>query len=364
MQLIVSIDKVFHMAKILLLASLLLYITVAEGVAPVPAAEWNAVDNSIKAMEPKLTKAFDDVILAAPEANKTEVKKATVNHMITIGLRLAKAQEKGDVKEAMSILRSYEEVAKQISAAPSSAKFVVMERTFNFANAPDFTKCPTVDKLYCETVSKIRTVPEQILSATPPAKELEVKKAIEEKVIAASTAINKAYANVDDKEIAAVLAAYNKAADAVTAAAPAEKLKVMEEAFTAAAATSTSFNPPPRPPTAAATKAEVEWSAAANKSISAMQVKVDKALRDAVLAAPPAKIPDAEKAALGQMIKIALLLANAKGTMGEGTRDEKQAISIAEAYEKAADLVIAAPPAEKLKVMEEAFKEAETPKHA
>ncbi|KAJ1274017.1 hypothetical protein BS78_05G031200, partial [Paspalum vaginatum] len=227
------------MAKILLLASLLLYITVAEGVAPVPAAEWNAVDNSIKAMEPKFTKAFDGVILAAPEANRSEVKKATLNHMLTVSLRLAKAQEKGDVKEAMSIIRSYEVVAEMISSAPSSKKFDVMEGAFNFANAPDFTKCPTVDKLFCETISKIRSIPKQLLSATPPAKDTEVIEAYKEKEIAASTAINKAYANVDDKEIAAVLAAYSKAADAVIAAAPAEKLKVMEEAFKAAAATAT-----------------------------------------------------------------------------------------------------------------------------
>ena len=84
----------------------------------------------------------------------------------------------------------------------------------------------------------------EVLSAAGPAKESETKDALQEQLSAVEPAINKAYANVDDKEIAGILAAYSKAAVAVIAAAPAEKLKVMKETFTAVA--KANFHPQPR----------------------------------------------------------------------------------------------------------------------
>jgi hypothetical protein len=47
-------------------------------------------------------------------------------------------------------------------------------------------------------------------------------------------AINKAYADGDEKAIAAVLATYNQCADAILAALPAEKFRVMQESIAAA----------------------------------------------------------------------------------------------------------------------------------
>ena len=231
------------MAKILLLVSLLLYITIGEA-APMP-LKWSAAANkSISAMDSKVMKAFDGVILAAPPEKRSEVKKATIGHAATIGLRLFKAQQTGDEKEAVTMARIYEIVADQIIAAPPSAKFHTMESVFPVADNPDLIKCPDTNNSYCETISKIKKASEEVLSAAEPAKESETKDATQEQLSAANTAINKAYANVDDREIAGILAAYSKAADAVIAAAPTQKLKVMKETFTAAA--KANFHPQPR----------------------------------------------------------------------------------------------------------------------
>ncbi|KAJ1274083.1 hypothetical protein BS78_05G035400 [Paspalum vaginatum] len=124
------------MAKILLLVSLLLYITIGEA-APMPVKWSTATNKYISEVDSKVTKAFDGVILAAPPAKRSEIKKATRGHTATIGLRLFKAEQTGDEKEAVTMARIYEKAADQIIAAPPSAKFDTMESVFAVANNPD-----------------------------------------------------------------------------------------------------------------------------------------------------------------------------------------------------------------------------------
>jgi len=221
------------MAKNLLLVSLLLYIAVAEAV-PVP-AEWSAPANKrINDMQLKVDRALKDVIAAAPPVKRSEAEKATLLYKNGLSVILSKAKAAGDEKKAISIADSYEEAADLVIAAQAPSKFNVMESRFPGAAAPDLTKCPNVDKSYCETYSKYEDVVKGVLDAAPPAKSKESWNALFDLGSEVLYNINKAYATGDEKEIARVLAAYNKAADAVIAAAPAEKFKVMEETYAAA----------------------------------------------------------------------------------------------------------------------------------
>ncbi|WVZ54627.1 hypothetical protein U9M48_005394 [Paspalum notatum var. saurae] len=222
------------MAKIILLVSLLLYIIVAEAV-PLPAAEWSAAaEKSIEAMKSKLTKALEGVVLAAPPAKRPEVQKATLEHMAAITALLAEAHATGDEKKAIKIASSYEKAAELVIGAPSDQKFDAMQTTFSVALTPDPTKCPTVDKYFCEAYAKLKKAQNEVISSAPPAKATEIKDAVLSQGFAAGEAISKAYATGEEKKIAAVIIAYCKAADAVIAAPPAEKFKVLEETFTAA----------------------------------------------------------------------------------------------------------------------------------
>ncbi|KAJ1255789.1 hypothetical protein BS78_05G220200 [Paspalum vaginatum] len=222
------------MAKNLLLVSLLLYITIAEA-API-AVEWSATaSKSINAMKLKLGKALDEVVLAAPPPKRKEVEKATTGHFITIDALLAKARARGDEKKAISIASSYEKAADIVIAAPPAQKFDAMETTFSIAATPDPTKCPKVDKAFCETYSKTKKAQEEVISAAPPAKAAEIKDAVIAQGFAMGKAISRAYTTGDEKKIATILADYNNAADAVIASAPAQKYEVMEGTFTGAA---------------------------------------------------------------------------------------------------------------------------------
>nr|CAB3488974.1 unnamed protein product [Digitaria exilis] len=122
-----------------------------------------------------------------------------------------------DEKKVVNIARYYEKAADMVIAAPPAEKLKVMEETFNAAVAPDPAGCPTVDKSFCETSSKIQEVYEKF-----------------------STLIYSHKASVwhdaDEKKVVNIARSYEKAADMVIAAPPAEKLKVMQEAFNAAAA--------------------------------------------------------------------------------------------------------------------------------
>ncbi|KAF8671602.1 hypothetical protein HU200_049926 [Digitaria exilis] len=124
-----------------------------------------------------------------------------------------------------------------VIAAPPAEKLKVMQEAFNAAVAPDPTGCPTIDKSFCETFSKIQEVYKKVstlIRVAPQAKRVEMTVVANNQKYVMDTAINDAYATGDKKKIAGILAAYRKAADAAIAAAPAETLKVMEEAFKAA----------------------------------------------------------------------------------------------------------------------------------
>lgn len=221
------------MAKILVLVSLLLYIIAIE-VAPAP-VDWSAVaDISISDMQLKVDKALKDAVAAAPPAKRLEAEKAALRYMITISLLISKAKGAGDLKKANSIAVAYEGAANMVNAAPPSEKYAEMEKSFSIAAMPNPAKCPDVDKSFCETYSKSIEAQSQVFVAAKKEEKTEVIKATSRLASDQLVNIAKAYATGDDKEIARVLAAYNKATDAVIAAAPAEKLKVMEETFAAA----------------------------------------------------------------------------------------------------------------------------------
>ncbi|KAF8707192.1 hypothetical protein HU200_030438 [Digitaria exilis] len=126
-----------------------------------------------------------------------------------------------------------------VIAAPPAEKLKVMQEAFNAAVAPDPAGCPTVDKSFCETFSKIQKINKKVstlIHGVPREKKLEMLGVVQKQTFVIVTAINDAYATGDKKKIAGILAAYRKAANVVIAAALSETLKVMEEAFTAATA--------------------------------------------------------------------------------------------------------------------------------
>lgn len=99
----------------------------------------------------------------------------------------------------------------------------------------------------------------------------------------------------------------------------------------------------------------VEWTTA-NKSVSDMHKKMNKAFDGVIAAATPGKEKQAKASTMAKSLVVKRILEDAKRA-----GDEKKFVNIARSYEKAADMVIAAPPAEKLKVMQEAFDAAVAP---
>nr|CAB3459258.1 unnamed protein product [Digitaria exilis] len=156
-------------------------------VAPDPAG----CPTSVTDMHKKMNKAFDGVNAAATPDKKEQVEADTLGKSLIATVILEEAQRARDEKKVVNIARSYEKAADMAIAAPPAEKLKVMQEAFNAAVAPDPTGCPTIDKSFCETFSKIQEVYKKV-----------------------STLI--------------------RAADAAIAAAPAETLKVMEEAFKAA----------------------------------------------------------------------------------------------------------------------------------
>ena len=82
-----------------------------------------------------------------------------------------------------------------------------------------------------------------------------------------------------------------------------------------------------------------------------MDVKIQKAFDGVIAASPPGQTSDTQDAVMKQRFSVSITLALAGKTGGE-----KKIVSLATSYEKAADLVIAAPPADKLKVMKKEFR--------
>ncbi|KAF8707191.1 hypothetical protein HU200_030437 [Digitaria exilis] len=190
-------------------------------------------------MHKKMNKAFDGVNAAATPDKKEQVEADTLGKSLIATVILEEAQHAGDEKKVVNIARSYEKATDMVIAAPQAEKLKVMQEAFNAAVAPDPTGCLSVEKSFCETFSKIQEVYKKVstlIRVAPQAKGVEMTAVANNQKYVMDTAINDAYAIGDKKTIARILAAYKKAADAAIATAPAETLKAMEEAFTAATA--------------------------------------------------------------------------------------------------------------------------------
>jgi len=229
------------MAKILLLiVHVATIITAVEATpSPVPPEQSSAeVDKKINEVNLTLKKVFDDVIASVPPAKKKEAIDATSKHLHIAKRALAKAKAGGEEKVATVALK-YELSAKIVMEAPPAMKLERMEELFNAMAAPNHKDCLTNvnDKPFCETVSKLQKAFKEVRAAVAQGKKEETIDdvfLINQEFAPTIRAINKAYADGDEKEIAAVLATYNKCADAILAAAPAEKFKVMQESIAAA----------------------------------------------------------------------------------------------------------------------------------
>ncbi|CAD6269498.1 unnamed protein product [Miscanthus lutarioriparius] len=142
-----------------------------------------------------------------------------------------------DEKKIARLVLTVKMATDMINAAPLDKKLKVMEDSFNSVAAPSPLDCPTVDKAYCEMHSKVEKAVNGVTAAAPAGKMSEAQAAVvKETLYNTGATISKAYADGDEKKIAQVLAAYGKAADAVIAAAPADKLIVLEKTFATAAA--------------------------------------------------------------------------------------------------------------------------------
>ncbi|XP_066318573.1 uncharacterized protein OsI_031781-like [Miscanthus floridulus] len=226
------------MAKILLLIVLVATITAVEATPPVPEQSSAEVDKKINEVNLTLKKVFDDVIASAPPAKKKEAIDAASKQLRITERALAKAKAGGEEKVATLALK-YELSAKIVMEAPPAMKLARMEELFNAMAAPNHKDCATnIDnKPFCETISKLQKAFKEVRAAVTQGKEEETIDdvfLINQEFAPTIRAINKAYMDGDEKEIAAVLATYNKCADAILAAAPAEKFKVMQESIAAA----------------------------------------------------------------------------------------------------------------------------------
>jgi hypothetical protein len=222
------------MAKttILLLLLLLSSVLVAAATQLSPAAEKYIGD-----LHSGIQKVIDAVVSAAPPDKQLETLHAAQKHLKLLSSALDKAKETGDEKKIARLVLTVELTAAMIKAAPPEKKLKTMEDSMNSVAAPSPLDCPTVDKAFCEMHAKVETAVNGVTAAAPAGKMSEAQAAVvKETLYNAGATISKAYADGDEKKIAQVLAAYVKAADAVTAAAPADKLIVLEKTFAAAAA--------------------------------------------------------------------------------------------------------------------------------
>ncbi|CAN6335462.1 unnamed protein product [Urochloa humidicola] len=221
------------MAKILVLC--ILFAIVAAEASPQPISP--ATKKSIEDLTLLFQKVSDAINAATAPAQKPEATRASSRHIQLAELHVAKAAKAGDEKKIADLILSYRIASATVINAPAAEKLKVMDDTFNSAAAPNALECPNVDKAYCETRSKLTEVILGVTTGASPEEKVWSKGSTFKKTMHAAIAtINKAYANGDEKEIARVLAAYNKAADLVIASPPSDKLKVMESTFEHAAA--------------------------------------------------------------------------------------------------------------------------------
>jgi len=184
-----------------------------------------------------IQKVLDAVVSAAPPDKQLETLHAAQKHLKPLSSALDKAKESGDEKKIARLVLTVKMATDMINAAPLDKKLKVMEDSFNSVAAPSPLDCPTVDKAYCEMHSKVEKAVNGVTAAAPAGKMSEAQAAVvKETLYNTGATISKAYADGDEKKIAQVLAAYGKAADAVIAAASADKLIVLEKTFAAAAA--------------------------------------------------------------------------------------------------------------------------------
>ncbi|RCV19745.1 hypothetical protein SETIT_4G000100v2 [Setaria italica] len=228
------------MAKIILVFLSLIFAIVAAAEAsstqqPLSPATKKSIDDLTSATKKDiddLTLLFQEVTdainTATPPAKKPEATQSDV----------AKAAKAGDEEKLAHLILAYRMASAMVIHAPPAERLKVMEDTFNSAAAPNPYEYPNVDKAYCETRSKFnKAILGVVAAASPEQKKLWDKDStLPKSMHTAMSTVNKAYADGDDKEIARVLAAYNKAADSVIAAPPSDKLKVMESTFKHAAA--------------------------------------------------------------------------------------------------------------------------------
>lgn len=178
-------------------------------------------------------------------------------------------------------------------------------------------------------------------AAATPDKKKKVEAATLAKSLLATVILEEAKHAGDEKKVVNIARSYEKAADMVIAAPPAEKLKVMEEAFNAAVAPDPSGCP-------TVDKSFCEASSKFQKVYKKVSTLID--------ATPQAKMVEMKDVASNQKFVMDTSINDAYAT-----GDKKKIAEILAAYSKAADVVIAAAPAETLKVMEEAFTAAAIP---
>lgn len=232
---------------VVLLAAIDMAVVLAEQGGADPRAlptGWATAKKYKATMDAKTRQAFDGVVAAAPPAKRSEAVEAVLQQQLNIDVSLGKATASGDENNFVTVAGAYEKAAGAVIAAPPEGKLATMASAFNGAVAPDPAKCRFGDaaaaaenKAFCETYAKTeKAFAGVIATGDSPRAKLGITDVVLKQRLATDAAINKAYAEGDRDKIARTLANYGKAADAVAAAAPPEKLRVMEQTFSAVAA--------------------------------------------------------------------------------------------------------------------------------
>lgn len=180
---------------------------------------------------------------------------------------------------------------------------------------------------------KLQKAIDDVVAAAPPAKQKETLVAVLKHIKPLSVALDKAKETGDEKKIARLAIAVEAATASINAAPADKKLETMEESLGSVATPSTLDCPD------------------VDKAYCEMQSKIKEALDGVVAAAPGDKTMQAKAAAVKKTMRTVATTTNKAYAEG----DEKKIAQIVAAYTKAANMVIVAPPADKLNVMEKTF---------
>lgn len=124
-----------------------------------------------------------------------------------------------------------------VPISASAYNFTTMIDIFKVAMLVPTEDCTAnVDTCISNTCSYIRKALDGVVAVALPANKAETLEATSKQATVAASTLNMAKATGEKKQVAAVSIVYMIAADAVDAAAPADKLRVMDETFKAAAA--------------------------------------------------------------------------------------------------------------------------------